>query len=90
MLRKKIKVKNYIWGAGEMYVILTSTPKNIDGLITNFVDTETGSNLLFGNVSDVEYHKLCVETDLPSSSSYISDTVISKYVNKTTIPTLLV
>jgi len=74
-----------------MYVILTSTPKNIDGLITNFVDTETGSNLLFGNVSDVEYHKLCVETlDLPLSSSYISDTVISKYVNKTTIPTLLV
>lgn len=59
----------------------TSTPKNIQNSCsnTNFVDTETESNLLFGNVSDVEYNKLCVETDVSSSSNY-TDTFISKYV----------
>jgi len=62
--------------------ILTSTPKNIQISYsnTNLVDTETESNLLFGNVSDVEHHKLCAETYVSSSSSSYNDTVLSKYV----------
>lgn len=62
--------------------ILTSTPKNIQISYsnTNLVDTETESNLLFGNVSDVEHHKLCAETYVSSSSPSYTDTVISKYV----------
>lgn len=61
---------------------MTSTPKNIQISYsnTNLVDTENESNLLFGNVSDVEYHKLCAETYVSSSSSSYTDTVISKYV----------
>ncbi|KAF0759022.1 Uncharacterized protein FWK35_00006217, partial [Aphis craccivora] len=60
--------------------ILTSTPKNIQISYsnTNLVDTETESNLLFGNVSDVEHHKLCAETYVSSSSSSYTDTVFSK------------
>jgi hypothetical protein len=62
---------------------LVGTPKNVYGSKTNFLNTETESNLLFGNVSDVEHQKLCVYTDDISLLSSHTDTVISKYVNKT-------